>query len=155
MSFSRSFLKNQLSLQSHTVQEPAVSPANGDTLKRYNFLKINLLILFIYLFLAALGLCCCTWAFSTCSEQGLLFIAVRGLLIAVASLVAEHGLQAHGLQQLWLSGSRAQDQQLQCTGLVALRHVGSSQTRARTCVPCIGRQILNQCAIRETQKDTI
>ena len=30
--------------------------------------------------------------FSSCSERGLLFVAVRGLLIAVASLVAEHGL---------------------------------------------------------------
>ena len=47
---------------------------------------------FIYLFLAALGLRCCTGAFSSCSEQGLLFFVVRGLLIAVASLVAEHWL---------------------------------------------------------------
>ena len=47
---------------------------------------------FIYLFLAALGLCCCTWALSSCGERGLLFVAVWGLLIAVASLVAEHGL---------------------------------------------------------------
>ena len=49
---------------------------------------------FIYLFLvlAALGLRCCARAFSSCGEWGLLFIAVRGLLIAVASLVAEHGL---------------------------------------------------------------
>ena len=31
-------------------------------------------------------------AFSSCGEQRLLFIAVRGLLIAVASLVVEHGL---------------------------------------------------------------
>ena len=53
------------------------------------FFLINL---FIYLFLAALGLPCCARAFSSCSEQGLLFVAVRGLLIAVASLVAEHGL---------------------------------------------------------------
>ena len=53
------------------------------------FFKINL---FIYLFLAALGLRCCAWAFSSCSERGLLFIAVHGLLIAVASLVVEHGL---------------------------------------------------------------
>ena len=30
--------------------------------------------------------------FSSCSEQGLLFVAVCGLLIAVASLVVEHGL---------------------------------------------------------------
>ena len=36
--------------------------------------------------MAALGLRCCTQSFSSCREQGLLFIAVRGLLIAVASL---------------------------------------------------------------------
>ena len=56
---------------------------------------------FIYLFLAALGLHCCAWAFSSCGEWGLLFVAVHGLLIVVASLVVEHGLQAHRLQQLW------------------------------------------------------
>ena len=38
------------------------------------------------------------------------------------------------------------------TGLVAPRHVGSSQTRARTRVPCIGRQILNHCATREASQ---
>ena len=48
--------------------------------------------IFIYLFLAALGLRCCMRAFSSCGEEGLLFIVVRGLLTAVASLVAEHGL---------------------------------------------------------------
>ena len=37
------------------------------------------------LFLALLGLRRCVQAFSSCSERGLLFIAVRGLLIAVAS----------------------------------------------------------------------
>ena len=36
--------------------------------------------------MAVLGLCCCTQAFSSCGELGLLFIVVRGLL------VAEHGL---------------------------------------------------------------
>ena len=50
------------------------------------------LCLFVYLFLAALDLCCCTRAFSNCNEWGLLFVAVPGLLIVVASLVAEHGL---------------------------------------------------------------
>ena len=45
----------------------------------------------LILFLAALGLCCCVQAFSSCGEQGLLFVAVRGLLIVVASLVVEHG----------------------------------------------------------------
>ena len=47
---------------------------------------------FYFLFLVALGLRCCARAFSSCGEQGLLFVVVRGLLIAVASLVAEHGL---------------------------------------------------------------
>ena len=48
--------------------------------------------LFIYLCLATLGLCCSARAFSSFSEWGLLFVAARGLLIAVASLFAEHGL---------------------------------------------------------------
>ena len=50
------------------------------------------LFYFIYLFLAALGLHCCVRAFSSCGARGLLFVAVHRLLIAVASLVAEHGL---------------------------------------------------------------
>ena len=33
-----------------------------------------------------------TGFFSSCGEQGLLFVAVRSLLIALASLVVEHGL---------------------------------------------------------------
>ena len=52
----------------------------------------NKFIYFIYLFLAVLGLRCFVQAFSNCGERGLLFIAVRRLLIAVASLVVEHGL---------------------------------------------------------------
>ena len=59
--------------------------------KSLYFLKFIYFYLFI-LFLAALGLRCCAQAFSSCSEQGLLFVAVRGLLIMVASLVAEHQL---------------------------------------------------------------
>ena len=55
----------------------------------FKFFKINL---FIYVFVAELGLCCCVWAFSSCGEQGLLFVVACGPLIAVASLVVEHGL---------------------------------------------------------------
>ena len=49
----------------------------------------------IYLFnlLALVDLYCCTWAFSSCREQGLLFVGMCGLLISKASLVAEHRLQ--------------------------------------------------------------
>ena len=43
----------------------------------------------------------------------------------------------------------AQAQQLWLTGPAAPRHVGSSQTRARTRVPCTGRQTLNHCATWE------
>ena len=60
--------------------------------------------LFIYLFMAVLGLRFCARAFSSCSKQGPLFIAVRGPLIVAASLVAGHGLQARRLSS---GGSRA------------------------------------------------
>ena len=59
------------------------------------FFNINL---FIYLFLAALGLHCCTRAFSSCGERGLLFVAVLRLLTAVASVVVAHGLSSCGTQ---------------------------------------------------------
>ena len=45
----------------------------------------------LFFLLAALGLHCCARAFSSCDEQGLLFIAVHRFLIVVASLVVEHG----------------------------------------------------------------
>ena len=51
-----------------------------------------LIFLNINLFLAVLGLCCCAWVFSSCGKRGLLFVVTRGLLTAVSSLVAEHGL---------------------------------------------------------------
>ena len=54
-----------------------------------------------------------------------------------------------GTQQLRLKGSKAQAQQLQLMNLVALLHAGSSWTRDRTCVLCIGRRILIHCTIRE------
>ena len=42
--------------------------------------------------MATLGLPCRVRAFSSCSERGLLFVAVCGLLITLASLVEDHGL---------------------------------------------------------------
>ena len=92
--------------------------------------------------MALLGLRFCARAFSSCGERGPLFIAVRGPLTITASLVVD-GAQAPD----------AQAQQLWLTGLVAPWHVGSSQTRARTRVPCISRQTLNHCATREAQDE--
>ena len=48
--------------------------------------------IFIYLFSTGLGLHCCVWAFSSCGEWGLLSAAESGLLIVVASVIAEHWL---------------------------------------------------------------
>ena len=69
------------------------------------FLKKLQPILFIYLFLAVLGLRFCARAFSSCGERGPLFIAVRGPLTIAASLVAEHRLQ---MRRLSSCGSRVQ-----------------------------------------------
>ena len=74
------------------------------------------MFLCIYLFLALLGLHCCTLAFSSCGKLGLLFTAVLGLLIAVASLVVSRGSRVCKLQWLWFLGSRAQAQYLWCIG---------------------------------------
>ena len=62
-----------------------------------HFFNVKLFIyLFIYLFLAALDLCCYVRAFSSCGAWGLLFVEVHGLLIEVASLCC--GAQALGAQ---------------------------------------------------------
>ena len=64
----------------------------GHVLDLLIFLSYLYFLFFLYLFLAVLGLCCCARAFSSCSKQGLFFVVVCRLLIAVASLVVEHGL---------------------------------------------------------------
>lgn len=53
-------------------------------------------VLFFFFFLASLGLCCCTLAFSSLREQGLSL--VRGLLVLMASVVTEQGSRATRLQ---------------------------------------------------------
>ena len=95
--------------------------------------------IFLYLFLAVLGLRFCARASSSCGKRGPLFIVVRGPL-------HYRGLSCCGAQ-----APDVQAQYLWLTDLVAPWHVGSSQTRAWTRVPCIGRQILNHCATREAQ----
>ena len=61
----------------------------------------------------------------------------------------------HGLSCCGAQAPDAQTQQLWLTGLVAPQHVGSSQTRARTRVPCIGRQIPNHCTTREAPNNLL
>ena len=97
---------------------------------------------FIYLFMTVLCLRFCARALSSCGKWGPLFIAVRGPLTIAAS-------HHRGLSRCGAQAPDAQAQQLWLTGPAAPRHVGSSQTRARTRVPCTGRQTLNHCATRE------
>ena len=96
-----------------------------------------------YLFLAALGLCCCAQAFSSCSEQRLLSSCsvwglCRGSFSCCGTWVLEPGLQL-----------------LQLTGSVTLRHVGSSQIRDPTGVPYNGRPILNHWTTREVPSSKV
>ena len=72
------------------AQSRQVWKGSGDT-RRASWAFFVLFFVFSNL-MAALGLRCCVWAFSSCGERRLLFVAVHGLLIAVASLVVEHRL---------------------------------------------------------------
>ena len=71
------------------------------------------------------------WVSLVAANRSYSLVAVPGLFMVEVSLVAEHGLEIAWTQQLWYMG------------LAAPQHVGSSQTRDPTCVPCIGRGILN------------
>ena len=64
---------------------------SNTSLMWFFFLNIYL---FIYLILVTLGLRCCTWAFSSCGDWGLVFVVVHGLLIAVASHCGSQALGA-------------------------------------------------------------
>ena len=61
--------------------------------------------IYLFIFLAVLGLRFYTRAFSSCGKPGPLLIAVRGPLTIAGSLVAEHRLQTRRLSSC---GSRAQ-----------------------------------------------
>ena len=103
--------------------------------KQFSFFNINL---FIYLWLC--------WV----------FIAAWGLsLVAVSGATLHCGAQASRCGGFSCCGARALGMRASVVvhvGLVAAQHVGSSWTRARTRVPCIGRQIFNHCTTREAQK---
>ena len=71
-------------------------------------------------------------------------VAVHRLLLAVASLVSEHGSRASRLQWLWHVGSVVAAHGLSCPGARRILW-----TRDQTRVPCIGRQILNHWTTRK------
>ena len=82
------------------------------------------------------------------------FLCEGFLQLRQAGTTLHRGARAshyRGLSRCGAQAPDAQAQQLWLTGPVAPQHVGSSQTRARTRVPCIGRQTLNHCATREAR----
>ena len=91
--------------KSHPLPQPGCAGTGGNRKAETPFFKPTLKLLFIYLFLAVLGLPFCARAFSICGKRRPLLIAVRGPLTIVASLVAEHRLQT---RRLSTCGSRAQ-----------------------------------------------
>ena len=108
-----------------------------------SFLKNKFIYLFIYFWLR--------WVFI--AAHGLSLVAASrdysSLLCTGFSLQWLLLLQSTGSRCMGFSGCGTRAQQLWRTGLVVPRHVGSSRTRARTHVPCIGRRILNDCPTRE------
>ena len=88
------------------------------SLSLFFFFLNNVIYLFIYLWLC--------WVFA-CS--GFSLVAVPGLLIVAASLVAEHGPWGLRASAPVAPASRAQAQCLWRVGLVALGPVGSAQIR--------------------------
>ena len=119
------------------------------------FLNVYIFLILFYfwlccVFVAALGLSLVAGSggYSSLWCAG---FSLRWLLLLRSTGSRRTGFSSCGTwaQQLWLVGSRAQAQQLWCTGLAAPRHVGSSWTRDQTRVPCVSRRILNHCTTRE------
>ena len=122
------------------------------------FFFYKFIILFFYFWLCwvfvavcGLSLVAASGGYSSLRCAG---FSLRWLLLLWSTGSRRMGFSSCGTwaQQLWLTGSRAQAQQLWRTSPAAPRHVGSSRTRARTRVPCIGRRIPNHCATREAQR---
>ena len=89
----------------------------------------------ILIFLAALGLHCCSDLSLIAVSGGCSLVVARRLLFAVTSLVVAHSLQS--------------------TGSVVVIHrlsfpsiCGIFPDQGQTCVPCVGRQILNHGTTR-------
>ena len=128
--------------------------------------RVRLFFLFIYLFIYLLVY---LLVFIGLFIYWFIYLFIYGWLVGSSFLcegflwlrqvgaTPHRGARASHYRSLSCRGAQAPDTQAQqswLTGPVAPRHVGSSQTRARTRVPCIGRQTLNHCATREAPSET-
>ena len=72
---------------------PRLGPGGrGRALRAHPSIWKGLAFIYLFIFGCIGSLLLCTRAFSSCGERGVLFVVVHGLLIAVASLITEHGL---------------------------------------------------------------
>ena len=116
------------------------------------------MLLFIYFwpclfFIAVHGLSLITVSRGYSSSQCLRFLSPWLLFLqSLGSRCVGFSSCNTQVRWLWHRGARMPAQQLGHTGLVAPWHVGSSWTRNQTCVPCMGRQILNHWTIREVPR---
>lgn len=93
-------------------------------------IHIETIFVYLYLFLAVLDLCCCTWAFSSCGEGGYSFLWCMGVPLQWPLLLQSTGPRVWA-QELWQEG------------LAALWHLGVFPASDGIHVPSIGRRILN------------
>ena len=73
--------------------------------KIFTQILVFLYSMFIYLFLTVLSLYHCTGFSLVADSRGYILVAERELLLAVASLVVEHGLWGTWASVVWLLGS--------------------------------------------------
>ena len=88
-----------------------------------------MVLTFFFLIFGCIGLCCCMRAFSGCGVWGYSLVVMHGLLMTVASLVAERRLQS-----AWASVIVTQGFSRCGACRVALKHMESSLARDQTCI---------------------
>ena len=115
------------------------------------FLFFKLINLFVFIFGCVGSSLLCTGFLQSASQsnssQQCMGFPLSWLLLLQSTgsrRVAEHRLQARELQYLWHADSVVVVHGLSCSAACGIFRV-----RDRTCVPCIGRRILNHCSTRE------
>ena len=120
-----------------------------------HFMYLFFKILFVYLFLAMLGLPCCKGLSLAAASRGYSLAAKSWLLNGVAFLATDHGFWECRLQWLWHMGSvvmAIEHRFSSCsTHSLALRHVGSSWIRDRIHVFFVGRWVPIHWTTREAR----
>ena len=114
---------------------------------RQNYFFKKFIHLFIFSYIGSLLLC-----------EGFLQLQRAGATLHCSAWASHCGLsllQSMGSRRVNFSSCGTQAQQLWLTGLVAPWHMGSSRTRARTHVPCIGRRFLTTAPPGKSPKTTI